>query len=90
MTDKEINRAIEDDREANDELFIKDDNDKVFENLTPFLKTGEENNFENSELDLASNLSSSIELEADTKQTRRSKNSTQIKTINKNQPNHQI
>ena len=70
MTDTEIDRAIEDARQANDELFIRahyHDNGKVFKNLTSFPKTGEENNFENSELDLASNLSSSTELEADIK-----------------------
>ena len=67
MTDTEIDRAIEDARQANDELFIRDDNCKVFQNLTSFPKTGEENNFENSEIDLASNLSSSTELEADIK-----------------------
>ena len=67
MTHTEINRAIEDARHANDELFIRDDNGKVFKNLTSFPKTGEENNFENSELDLISNLSSSTELEADIK-----------------------
>ena len=67
MTDTEINRAIEDARQANDELFIRDNNGKVFKNLTSFPKTGEENNFENSELDLISNLSSSTELEADIK-----------------------
>ena len=39
----------------------------MFKNLTSFPKTGEEINFENSELDLASNLSSSTELEADIK-----------------------
>ena len=65
MTDTEIDRAIEDARQANDELCIRDDNGKVFENLTSFPKTGEGNNFENSELDMASNLSSSTELEAD-------------------------
>ena len=67
MTDTEIDRAIEDARQANDEIFIKDDNGKVFKNLTSVPKTGEENNFENSELDLTSNLSSSSELEADIK-----------------------
>ena len=67
MTDTEIDGAIEDARQANDELFIRDDNGKVFKNLTSFPKTGEENNFENSELDLTSNLSSSTELGADIK-----------------------
>ena len=56
--DTEINRAVEDARQANDEVFIRDDNGKVFKHLTSFPKTGEENNFENSELDLASNLTS--------------------------------
>ena len=40
MTDTEIDRAIEDARQANDELFIKDNNGKVFKNLTSFLKMG--------------------------------------------------
>ena len=40
MTDTEIDRAIEDARQANDELFIRDDNGKVFENLASFLKRG--------------------------------------------------
>ena len=48
MTDTEIDRAIEDARQANDELFIRDDIGKVFKNLNSFPKTGEENNFENS------------------------------------------
>ena len=49
MTDTEIDRAIEDARQANDELFIRDDNGKMFKNLTSFPKmpVGEENNFEN-------------------------------------------
>ena len=55
----------EDARQANEELFIRDDNDKVFKNLISFPNTGEGNNFRNSDLDLASNLSSSTELEAD-------------------------
>ena len=65
MTDTDIDHAIEDARQANDELFIRDDNGIVFKNLTSFPNAGEENNFENSELDLASNLSSGTELEAD-------------------------
>ena len=86
MTDTEINRAIEDARQANDELFIRDENGKVFKNLTSFPKTGEENNFENSELDLISNLSSSTELEADIKHeeektVRRSKRLTKTNPI---------
>ena len=86
MTDTEIHRAIENARQANDELFIRDDNGKVFENLTSFPKTGEENNFENSELDVASNLSSSTKLEADNKHgeektIRRSKSLTKTNPI---------
>ena len=65
MTDTEVDRATEDARQANEELFIRDDYNKVFKNLTSFPNTGGENNFENSELDLISNLSSSTELEAD-------------------------
>ena len=40
MTETEIDRAIEDARQANDKLFIRDDNGKVFKNLTFFLKRG--------------------------------------------------
>ena len=75
MTDTEIDRAIDDVRQANEELFIQD--------LTPFANTGEENDFETYELDLASNLSSSTEL-ADIKQR---KNSTQSEKANENLSN---
>ena len=86
MTETEIDRAIEDARQANDKLFIRDDNGKVFKNLTFFPKTGEENNFENSELDLASNLSSSTEIGAGIKHekdktVRRSKTLTKTNLI---------
>ena len=86
MTDTETDRAIENARQANDELFIRDDNGKMLKNLTSFPKTGEENNFENSELDLASNLRSSTELEADIKHeeektVRRSKRLTKTNPI---------
>ena len=67
MTDTEVDRAIEDARQANEELFIRADNGKVFKNLTSFSNTGEENNFGNSELDLVSNLSSGTEIRADIK-----------------------
>ena len=92
MTDAEIDRAIEDARQTSDEFFIRDDNGKVFKNLTSFPKTGGKNNFENSELDLASNLSSSTELEADNeheeeKIIRRSKRLTETKiSIRYNNP----
>ena len=65
MTDTEIARAIEDAGQANEELIIRDDNGKMFKNITSFINAGEKNNFENSELDLASNLISTPELEAD-------------------------
>ena len=39
-TDTEIDRAIEDARQANDELFIRDVTGKVFKNPTSFPKTG--------------------------------------------------
>ena len=85
MTDTEIDRAIEDSRQANDELFIRDENGKVFKNLTSFPKTVEENNFENSELDSASNLSSSTELKdikhEEEKTVRRSKRLTKNNPI---------
>ena len=67
MTDTEVDRAIEDARQANEERFIRADNGREFENLTSFSNTGEENNFGNSELDLVSNLSSGTELQADIK-----------------------
>ena len=89
MTDTEIERAIEDARQANDELCIRDDNGKVFKKSTSFPKTGEENNFENSDLDLTSNLSSSTEIEADNKHedettVRRSKRLTKTNPIVRN------
>ena len=58
MTDTEVDRAIEDAKIAEQEVFIRDDNGKVF--------TDEfEEILENSELDLASNLSSSTEIETE-------------------------
>ena len=86
MTDTEVDRSIEASRQANEELFFRDDNGKILKNLTSFPHTGEENNFENSELDLVSNLSSSTELEADIKHeeektVRRSKRLTKTNPI---------
>ena len=40
MTDTEIDSAIEDARQAINELFIRDDNGNVFQKLTFFLKRG--------------------------------------------------
>ena len=62
MTDTKINRAINDAKQANEELFIRDENGKVFNNNNTFPITGEENRFD---LDFANNLSSSTELETD-------------------------
>ena len=64
ITDTEINRAINDAKQANEELFIRDENGKVFNNNKTFPNTGEENSFD---LDFANNLSSSTELETDVK-----------------------
>ena len=64
MTDTEIHRAISDAKHAIEEFSVRDENGKVFNKNTSFLNTGEKNSFE---LDLASNLSSSTELETDVK-----------------------
>ena len=64
MTDTEINRAINDAKQANEELFIRHENGKVFNNNKTFPNTGEENSFD---LDFANNLSSSTELETEVK-----------------------
>ena len=86
MTDTEVDRANEDARKANEKRFIRGDNGKVFKNLTLFPNMEEENKFENSELDLVSNLISSTELEADIeheeeKTVRRSKRLTKTNPI---------
>ena len=67
MTNTGIDHAIDDAKEANEELFIRDKYGKIFQTLTSFANTGEENSCETSELDLASNLSPNTELEADVK-----------------------
>ena len=71
MTDTEIDRAIEDANSAEQEIFIRDQNGKVLtDNNTKLLAE----NLENSELELASNLSSSTEIETEEKEpVRRSK-----------------
>ena len=61
MTEEEIHQAIQDARTAEQELFIRDENGKVPINPNTNLK----NNLETSDLELASNLSSSTEIEAD-------------------------
>ena len=79
MTDREINRAIEDAYSAEQEIFIRDENGKVLTgNSTKLLAE----NLENSELELASNLSSSTEIETEEKEpVRRSKRLTKTNPI---------
>ena len=64
MTDTEINRAISDAKQANEELFIRDENGQAFNNKNIFPNEGEENSLD---IDFANNLSSSTELETDVK-----------------------
>ena len=76
MTDTEVDRAIED-----QEVFIRDENGRVFTDNKPHPSTFEDN-LENSELDLASNLSSSTEIETEEKEPiRRSKRLTKTNPI---------
>ena len=66
MTDTEIDRAITDTKNADQELFLRDENSKVpINNNTN--QNALEDNFENSDLDLASNLSSSTEIDKEKK-----------------------
>ena len=81
MKDTDVDRTIEDANIADQEVFIRDDNGKVFtDNKTqprPF-----EEILEDSELDLASNLSSSTEIEIEENDPiRRSKRSTKTNPI---------
>ena len=64
MTDTEVDLAIEDAKSADQEVFIRDKNGKVFTDDKPHPSSFEDN-LENSELDLASNLSSSTEIETE-------------------------
>ena len=72
MTNEDVDRAIEDAKKANTELHIRDKNGKVFRNNYETPKRGEEEEIwkpdENSELELLSNLSTSIEIEQKTKE----------------------
>ena len=67
MTDTEVDRTIDNAKNADQEVFIRDENGKVFIDNKPRLSTFEDN-LENSELDLASNLSSSTENETEEKE----------------------
>ena len=75
MAETEIDRSIDNGKRDDKELLIRDENGKVFKNLTSIPHTRYENSLETSELNLASNLSSSTELETALKHE---KNSTQI------------
>ena len=67
MTDTKIDRAIDDAKRAEKEILIRGENGKEFKNFPSLPNTGEESCFETSELNLASNLSSSTEFETDFK-----------------------
>ena len=79
MTDTEIDCAIEDANSAEQETFIREENGKVLTNNSTKLLT---ENLENSELELASTLSSSTEIETEEKEpVRRSKRLTKTNPI---------
>ena len=61
MTDTELRRAIQDTKNTDQELLIRDENGKVPANSN----TNLEDNLETTELELASNLYSSTEIETD-------------------------
>ena len=85
MTTEAVDRAIEDAREADTEIHIKSPNGKVFHNITKTRKRGEEQEdaIENSEPELLSDLSSSTEIEQETKEhnLRRSKRLTKTNPV---------
>ena len=83
MTDTEVDRAIEDAKQADQELLIRNENDKVLTDNKTNSYTQKEN-FENSDLELASNLSSSTEIDSEEKEpVRRSKRLTKTNPINR-------
>ena len=67
MTDTKVDSAIDDAKRTDKEILIRVENGKDFKNFTSLTNTGEKSCFETSELNLASNLSSSTELETDFK-----------------------
>ena len=80
MTNEDVDRAIEDAEKAKTEIHNKDINGKVFQNKFETPKRGEEGEEkgkldEDSELEQLSNLSSSTEIEQESKEhnLRRSK-----------------
>ena len=81
MTGTEVDRAIEDAKNADQEVFIRDENGNVFTDDKPHPSTFEVN-LENSVLDLASNLSSGTGIETEEKEPiRRSKRLTKTNPI---------
>ena len=66
MTDTEVDRAIEDAKQADQEILIRDENGKVFTDNNTNSCTLKDN-FENSDLERASNLSSSTEIDIEEK-----------------------
>ena len=85
MTSEAVDRAIEDARETETEIHLKDPNGKASHNEIKSPKKGEEeeDELENSELELLSNLSSSTEIGKKTKEhnLRRSKRLTKTNPI---------
>ena len=89
MTDAEIDRVIEDAKRANTELQIRDNNGKLTQNNYQTPKGGEEDKIvknyfeeETSDLELLNNISSSTEIEQDTKEH----NLRRSKRLTKNNP----
>ena len=81
MTDTEVDRVIEDAKRTDQEFFIQDENGKVFTNNNTNSNTLEDN-LENSDLDLAKNLSSSAEIDTEEKEPiRRSKRLTKTNSV---------
>ena len=70
MTTEAVDRAIEDARRAYIEIHLKYSNGEVSHNIIKTSKRGEEeeDELENSELELLSTLSSSTEIEQETKE----------------------
>ena len=80
-TDREVDGAIEDAKSVDQKVFIRDENSKVFTDNKTNQSTFEDN-LENSELDLASNLNSGTEIEIEEKEPiRRSKRLTKPNPI---------
>ena len=81
LTDTEVDRAIEDAKQADQELLIRHENGKEFTDNKTNSHTQKES-FKNSDLELASNLSSSTEIDTEEKEpVRRSKRLTKTNPI---------